>query len=190
MNFRLCKICAQEKPYSKAGGKNKKASGFYGAVCWACFLRANVKRSAAWRVAPESRASYLATVARTYVKRRSTEVARVADNAANAKTAAKRRSTEAGRTKANAACLTWQKQYPGKANARNAKRHAAKLARIPLWADLEAIKQVYTEAAKQGLAVDHIIPLQGKLVSGLHVASNLQLLSKIENSSKGNRYAV
>lgn len=60
----------------------------------------------------------------------------------------------------------------------------------PPWADLEEIKNVYLEAQYFGMHVDHIIPLQGKNVCGLHVWDNLQLLSAVENIKKGNRYAV
>jgi hypothetical protein len=75
-------------------------------------------------------------------------------------------------------------------NAATAKRQAAQLQRVPSWADLKAIKSFYETAKDLGLAVDHVIPLQGKLVSGLHVQSNLQLLSKSENSRKKNNFVV
>lgn len=95
--------------------------------------------------------------------------------------------TEEGRLKRNAAFYAWVARNKAKVNAVSMQRHAAKLQRIPHWADLSAIKQVYTEAAKQGLHVDHVYPLRGKLVSGLHVANNLQLLTQTENSKKGNK---
>jgi hypothetical protein len=59
----------------------------------------------------------------------------------------------------------------------------------PKWVDREAIKMIYLQARKEEKHVDHIIPLNGKNVSGLHVAENLQLLSPAENVRKGNRYA-
>lgn len=64
----------------------------------------------------------------------------------------------------------------------------AKENRIPPWADTEKIKEVYRLAAEVGMTVDHVIPLRGKLVSGLHVHNNLQLLAGGENSKKGNKY--
>lgn len=58
---------------------------------------------------------------------------------------------------------------------------------MPKWADVEAIKSIYINRPK-GYHVDHIIPLQGKNVSGLHVHNNLQYLSPTENISKGNKF--
>jgi 5-methylcytosine-specific restriction endonuclease McrA len=84
------------------------------------------------------------------------------------------------------------KKTSGKAicNASNAKRQAAQLQRTVSWADLNAIQLVYDQATAAGLTVDHIVPLQGKRVSGLHVPNNLRLLSKSENSRKKNSFAV
>lgn len=62
--------------------------------------------------------------------------------------------------------------------------------RMPKWADKEAIAQIYIEArrltAETGVEhqVDHILPLRGKTVSGLHVESNLQILTALENKTK------
>lgn len=74
--------------------------------------------------------------------------------------------------------------------ARAAKRRAAKIKATPQWADLDEIKNVYLEAKYFGMHVDHIIPLQGKTVCGLHVWDNLQLLDPVENLRKGNRFAI
>ena len=75
-----------------------------------------------------------------------------------------------------------------------AKRKSAKKNATPLWAYLDDILSFYEEAAKltakTGVShhVDHIVPLQGKTVCGLHVPWNLQIITLKENSMKGNRY--
>jgi hypothetical protein len=64
------------------------------------------------------------------------------------------------------------------------------LQRTPKWANFEKINDFYIEARRFELEdgierhVDHIIPLHGKLVSGLHVENNLQILTANENWSK------
>lgn len=67
-----------------------------------------------------------------------------------------------------------------------AKRRAQKLQATPPWADEEAIKQVYFNCP-EGYHVDHIIPLKGKEVCGLHTPENLQYLTMEENLSKNNQ---
>lgn len=67
------------------------------------------------------------------------------------------------------------------------KRRCAKLERTPAWADLVAIKAFY-DACPAGHQVDHILPLRGRRISGLHVLENLQYLPDAENMSKGNRF--
>ena len=93
-----------------------------------------------------------------------------------------------------ARCRAWQKANPDKTRANIAKRKAALLRRMPVWADREAIAAVYAEAdratASTGIRheVDHIIPMQGRRVSGLHIAENLRVLTTEENRRKGNRF--
>ena len=87
--------------------------------------------------------------------------------------------------------------FPHKLLARTANRRAAKDQRTPPWLDdihrmeIESI-YVYCKSMRDigiKMAVDHIVPLRGKSVSGLHVPWNLQLLHEMDNSRKGNRYA-
>ncbi len=62
----------------------------------------------------------------------------------------------------------------------------------PLWADRVAIAKIYAQAVyltrMSGLryTVDHIIPLRGKYVCGLHIAENLAVMVDTENVAKGN----
>jgi hypothetical protein len=67
--------------------------------------------------------------------------------------------------------------------------HMKRKLRIPAWTDKEAIKQFYMNKP-EGFEVDHIIPLRGKYVSGLHVLENLQYLPAQENRLKNNAYEV
>ena len=59
--------------------------------------------------------------------------------------------------------------------------------RTPKWADLEKIRAIYTNCP-DGQHVDHIVPLRGRTVSGLHVENNLQYLSSAQNLHKSNKW--
>lgn len=92
--------------------------------------------------------------------------------------------------------VEYAKNNPHIFAAKTRKRKASKLQRTPLWLSAEhkaQINKIYWEASElsklvgEFYTVDHILPLQGKTVSGLHVPWNLHILSKSENSSKGNR---
>ena len=82
---------------------------------------------------------------------------------------------------------TWIANNPGKETARVAKYRATKLRATPPWFESDKVNKVYQKAAEWGFEVDHIIPLQGENVCGLHCWANLQLLDKSLNSSKNHR---
>jgi len=112
---------------------------------------------------------------------------RAAANVRNKRYADKNRESENARTAA------WAKANPAKVLAKRMRYHAAKLNRTPVWADQAAILQVYERAfvlrgEGRDVHVDHILPIQGKLVSGLHVHTNLQIIDAHANRVKSNHF--
>lgn len=75
----------------------------------------------------------------------------------------------------------------------SAKRRAAIARATPKWADHAKIDALYDEAdaktAETGIVhhVDHFYPVQGRRVCGLHVHTNLRVITAGENLSKGAR---
>ena len=83
----------------------------------------------------------------------------------------------------------------GKMNAKTSFRRAKLLNAIADWLTIKEINEIealYVKAAEmtnlgnERYHVDHIIPLQGREVSGLHILSNLQILTEKENLKKNN----
>jgi hypothetical protein len=81
----------------------------------------------------------------------------------------------------------WAAKHPDQNRAMRNRRQ------MPPWADREAIAMFYTVARRvtrcTGIPfhVDHIVPLRGRTVSGLHVHTNLQVIPKAMNMRKSNR---
>jgi hypothetical protein len=80
----------------------------------------------------------------------------------------------------------YRKANPGRYAHRDSIKRCNRLKRIPGWANLKAIKEFY-DNCPSGYVVDHVIPLQGEFVSGLHVLENLQYLTARDNAVKHNR---
>ena len=97
----------------------------------------------------------------------------------------------------NAINREWFANNKDKRAAYEGKRRAAQLQRTPAWdpnAHLIIAKYqlaaMLTKASGISHHVDHIIPLQGRKVSGLHVFSNLRVIPGSDNVKKSNSYTI
>lgn len=92
----------------------------------------------------------------------------------------------------------WKKNNVAYTRANSVRRRVAKIYRTPPWLnaghffEMECIYRYCNSLRDIGMNfhVDHIAPLQGEKVSGLHVPWNLQVIHASENLSKGNKYYV
>lgn len=88
------------------------------------------------------------------------------------------------------------RENPGMYAARCVKRRTARDKATPSWADANEINRIYKMATeitrKTGIQhhVDHIVPLQGRNVCGLHVEYNLQVIPAKDNLQKSNRLKI
>jgi len=93
---------------------------------------------------------------------------------------------------------TYKRKYvksnPLKFLAYTQKRNAQKLNAMPAWANMFFIQEIYELAYMRTKAtgfvwhVDHMVPLQSKIVCGLHTEQNLAVIPAHENLVKGNRF--
>lgn len=92
-----------------------------------------------------------------------------------------------------------QERIKALGNARVRTRQAAKLSRSPVWMSIEdravinafyAVARLYRSEGISDWHVDHIVPLQGALVSGLHVPWNLRVVKAKANRVKHNLFEV
>lgn len=84
----------------------------------------------------------------------------------------------------------WVHKNRGAHVAKCALARARRRKAAPAWLSADHKRQmrdIYRDAAHLGAHVDHIIPIKGETVCGLHVPWNLQILSPKDNLQKGNR---
>ena len=93
----------------------------------------------------------------------------------------------------------WRAENKDKNAAKATRYRASKLNATPTWLTKEQHKQIesvywlaqlQSELTDTKYHVDHIVPLKGKTVCGLHVPWNLQVLEALDNISKGNRIVL
>jgi hypothetical protein len=110
---------------------------------------------------------------------------------------AQARYREKHRDKIRAKQREWVKNNLPKVLARTHKYQAAKLNATPKWLTKDQLKQIeaifveshrLTKETGVKREVDHIVPLCGREVSGLHVPWNLQILERSKNRQKFNKY--
>jgi hypothetical protein len=89
---------------------------------------------------------------------------------------------------------TYRRNNPALVQAWNNGRRASEKRATPKWVNYQEISKFYEQAISMSIKtgkkyhVDHIIPLRGKNVCGLHVQHNLQVICAIENLKKGCRF--
>ncbi len=199
---RICTKCSLDLPLS-AYPRDRSKKGGLRVSCKACHNKVNQKwrqdnpeksREAGrkWYKANPESTKERARKWRLANPGRAKEISREASRRAYAKDPEKAR--ERGRRRANPEKERERKQKyakanPGKVRARQAMRRAAVKQATPNWlseSQLSEISRIYATCPK-GWHVDHIVPLQGATVSGLHLPCNLQHLAAKENRRKGNK---
>lgn len=186
MTTKRCTKCSETKPLEMFES-NKRAQ------CKVCRQAARRARRAAnpESVRQQKRAWAAANPEKVRQYRRVQRRATYAANPEKERAAYRKKyatDPEAARQRTQA----WKDANPGKVRAANKARKVTKLRATPAWADHEAIAKVYAEQQElidHGIDchVDHIIPLRGKTVCGLHVHNNLQLLLPADNIRKSNK---
>jgi hypothetical protein len=177
---KTCKGCASVKPMSLFY-KDKQAKDLCSTYCKEC---TKAKANAAYHNNKEVHNAR----SNDYRRKNMPKIRAIAAN-----------YREKNRKKINAYSGEWIKSNRLSSTLHTAKYRAAKLQRTPHWLtefDLLKIKCLYQLAAMRTREsdytwdVDHIIPLKGRLVSGLHVPDNLRVIPATENKRKLNKYEV
>ena len=188
--MKKCASCKKELAI-ESFAKNKSTGDGLQAYCRSC----SSEKRRAYRAANPDRARQLDREAAS--RNRDARRKRCADWAAkniDKKRADARAYYHANKERVLAYKAEYRKANYPKIAAHNAKRRARERDATPKWADITEISKFYDEARKTteltGIVhhVDHVIPLKGDSVSGLHVQNNLRVIPAIENMKKRNSF--
>lgn len=176
--MKICSKCSIEKPFTDFAKDSKNKSGLR-AYCKSCckimrdkyYAENNEKVkeiNRKWKINNTKRNKEINATNRLIFR----------SNPANASTIKKYKKT-------------YREKYPEKSYADKQKRRAMQKRAYPKFADKQILEKIYKYAKQlnnQGfnIHVDHIVPLSGRTVSGLHVEWNLQIISAKENLTKNN----
>lgn len=177
---KCCLKCGCDKPRLEFNRSSRQSDGLQ-TWCRDCSKGYYRQNSSKWKSfpsqVPETKSAYNAAY---YAERKDLELDRCAAY------------HEANRDRRLEQSKQWRSDNRPRMRYLFAKRRAAQLLATPSWADQDSIGGMYELAdifkrAGLQIEVDHIVPLQGKTVCGLHCESNLQLLNSQENKRKGNK---
>ena len=186
---KVCTKCKVEKTLHEFHRDKKGRDG----RCWECKACA-IERASSWqrehagRVNAANRARYKVNPAISKAASRAWSKAHPESGRASSR---KWRNAHLAMDKVRQAA--WHNSNKALCASYTTARKAQKLMAMPGWANKDAIRFFYAEAAAKtaatGLAhhVDHIVPLQSNRVCGLHVEHNLRVIPASANVIKGNR---
>lgn len=209
--MKTCAKCGDNKPFSLFSNSAASKDGKF-RICKECDKLLGAKRYAdnsdrkkasakAWHADNPERVKEIKSAYKernkerlNAIERERQRIKRLADpEAARAKDAEVRAKDK---EKILARAASWRARNIAHRSAYSAQKRAANAKATPKWANRFFIEEAYDLARRRTAAtgvdwhVDHVIPLRSKLVCGLHVELNLQVITAKQNLRKHNKFEV
>ena len=205
---KTCSKCNEEKPLEFFGKDAQRKDGLR-LHCKACA----VAHDKAWREANKEKKAAINKAYREANKEKEAAYSKAYWEANKEKEAARNKAyrdankekvaarnkayRDTNKEKVAASRKAWRESHPYQHSATTAKGRAKRYNALPSWYSQTHHDQIIgiyeerdriTQATGVQHEVDHILPLNGDTVSGLHIPDNLQIITRTENKQKGNKY--